>query len=189
MKNKIQLREFLAKDKKFQEALVLVRKNTTGKIFLTGGYLYNYLLFGNTKRAEDIDFLITENLNKKIILPKEWKIKINTFNHPCFIKKDMKIDPVQLRKHSFIIKEKMKPTVKSYLKSTPLNLGAIVWDTEKNKLYGGKGLKAIKEKQIKIHNKKAAEHLCKIFKNKKSPESLVKDKAKQLELGFKLPKR
>jgi len=156
------LKEILNKNEFYNEALSLIRQNSKNKIYLVGSFVYKSILYGNIDSQKEIDFVVNV-LNEDISLINEWKIKINKFGHPSFIKQDYQIDPIQLTKHINIVRKNLSPTIESYLVSVPLNIQSIAYDLDENKLIGNEGIKAIQNKIIKLNNKDHARYSCEHF--------------------------
>ncbi len=87
-------------DENFQEALEITRVNSSGKIWLIGGFLYKNLveeLYGTCKKhTKDFD-LIVERANESIILPAGWKSETNTFGNPKLFNGGSEIDFIPLK--------------------------------------------------------------------------------------------
>lgn len=170
----------------FKEAVDLVRKNSSGNIWLIGSFLYQNLaaeLYGLTKKkAKDIDFIV-ENPADKIILPNNWIEEKTGYNNPKFIKNDgLIIDLVPLNNINSIISRGLSSTIENYLTGTPLNIQSIVFDVNNSKIFGNIGIKALIDKTVAVNDLEQAkinsEH------KKKSISQIIKEKAELLEFSF-----
>lgn len=176
-------------DTDFKEAVNLVKKNSSGNIWLVGGFLYQNLtaeLYGlPKKKAKDIDFIV-ENLKEKIILPKNWKEKVTGYGNPKLVKSDgLIIDLVPLDNINSIIRRGLLATIENYLTGVPLNIQSIVFDVNSNNVFGDIGIKAMFNKVVIINDLKQAKINS---KHKKKPiNQIVKEKAELLGFSFVLP--
>ena len=178
------VKERILEDEGFKEALEITRINSSGKIWLIGGFLYKNLvdaLYGTcSKPAKDFD-LIVEKANKRIVLPVGWKKKMNNFGNPRFFNGELEIDFIPLESIYYIKRNKLEPRIENFLVGVPLNIHFLVYDIFKKEIFGDIGIKALEEKVVKVYNKKMAD--CCARKYNKTADAMVKEKAEAL--GFK----
>jgi hypothetical protein len=178
-------------DKDFQKALKLTKANSSGKIWLIGGFLYKNLahsLYGSRKSTKDFD-LIVEYPNDKIILPDDWKITKNHFNNNKLISNQMQIDFIPLTdlalpKNPYSYEKNPIPSINHFLESGGLNIHCIAYDIFDKKIIGDVGIKALEEKIISAYNLEMLEYGPK--KYEKTPNDIIKKKAEELGFEYKL---
>ncbi|MEK6913798.1 MAG: hypothetical protein AABW47_03975 [Nanoarchaeota archaeon] len=164
----------------FQEALNIVRENSSGKIWLVGGFLYKNLahyLYGSKKSTKDFD-LIVENSNDKLTLPKDWAIRKNHFDGLKFVNEEKQIDFIPLARVCYC---EGYPSIDNFLKSGGLNIHCLAYDIFNNEILGEVGIKALEQKIIASYNLKVLEEGTRRYG--RTPNDLIKTKAE--ELGFK----
>lgn len=175
-------------DTDFREAVSLVRKNSSGNIWLIGGFLYQNLvaeIYGLTKKkAKDIDFIV-EKPADKIILPNNWIKEKTGYNNPKFIKNDgLIVDLIPLNEVNSIIRRNLPVTIENYLTGTPLNIQSMVFNVDKSEIFGDIGIKALSNKIIVVNNVEEAKINS---EHKKKPiNQIIKEKAKALGFSFTL---
>ncbi len=178
------IKEKILKDEFFEEALDMIKKNSSGKIWLIGGFLYKNLvaeLYGTCKKpAKDID-LIVEKANKKLILPTGWKKETNTFGNPKLFNERIEIDFIPLDKMYYIKKYKLKPCINSHLESVPLNIHYLVYDIFNNEIIGDIGIRALEKKVVSAYNLEMLKYGAKKYNT--TVNDMIKEKADAL--GFR----
>jgi hypothetical protein len=174
--------KYLKTDEEFKLAYQVVRKNSRGKIWLIGGGLSRNLaniLYGYKKENHDFDFIV-ETPIKKIKLEDGWKVKLNNYGSPKFIKKDLRVDFIHLDTISSIKRRKLKPTIKNFLTGTPFTIQSMAYDVGNQRIIGKMGILALKKKIFEVNNQKQA----KIYASHKglTVKKLILKKAKSM--GF-----
>lgn len=166
----------------FVEALDIVKKNSSGKIWLIGGFVYRTIasqLYGLKKFDADLDFII-ENPVNDFDLPSGWKIDVNRFGNIKLVNGNKHIDYVPLNNIHSIIQRKIEPTIENFLVCVPLTIQSIVYDIDDNKIIGEIGMSAIQKRVIEVNDLSFAEYAA---KNKnKSLREMIQEKADSL--GF-----
>ncbi|MBI2064593.1 MAG: hypothetical protein HYT62_00885 [Candidatus Yanofskybacteria bacterium] len=146
----------LTGDEKFQIALNLVRRISTGKVWLIGSGVYKNLLkikHGTNLSLDDYDFVV-EEIKKPLPKLKGWEISENTFGNLRFKKDGITVDPVPL-KNMLLLKEwGWKPNIRNFMRQVGFSVQAIAFDVNKKKIIGGKAIKDISKKVIRINNKR-----------------------------------
>ncbi len=169
-------------DKDFQEALDIAKENSSGKIWLIGGFLYKnlaYSLYGSKKSTKDFD-LIVENTNDKIILPENWIKRENNFFSPKFINGEKQIDFIPLSNIYYIKTKGLVPCINNFLKGGGLNIHCLAYDILNKEIFGDVGIKALEQKIISAYNLEMLQYGAR--KYGKTPNEMIKTKAE--ELGF-----
>lgn len=169
-------------DKDFQEALDIARANSSGKIWLIGGFLYKNLahsLYGSKKSTKDFD-LIVEKANSRLVLPENWIAKENHFSSPKFISGGKQIDFIPLSNIYYIKTKSLVPCINNYLEAGGLNIHCLAYDILEKKVLGSIGIKALEQRIISVYNLEMLEHQARIYG--KIPNEIIKTKAE--ELGF-----
>jgi hypothetical protein len=167
-------------NKDFQEALEIVRKNSSGKIWLVGGFLYKnlaYYLYGSKKSTKDFD-LVVENSNDELILPENWLIKKNHFDGLKFVNGEKQIDFIPLARICYC---EGSLNIENFLKSGGLNIHSLAYDIFDNKILGEVGIKALEQKIITSYNLEVLEEGTRRYG--RTSNDMIKSKAE--ELGFK----
>jgi len=170
-------------DKDFQEALDIVRKNSSGKIWLIGGFLYKNLahsLYGSKKSTKDFD-LIIENANTGLVLPENWIEKENHFGSPKLINGEKQIDFIPLSNLYYIQTKNLVPCINNFLEGGGLNIHCLAYDIFGKEVLGDIGIKSLEQRTISVYNLEMLEYGAKIYG--KTPNEIIKTKAE--ELGFK----
>lgn len=181
-------REFISKDADFNIAKELVFRNSEGKRWLIGGYLYRslaYLICGHSKsEAVDFDFIV-EKINEEIILSAGFELRENRYGNPKFVKEKISVDIVPLATVHSIRRRGLEPTIENYLTGTPLTIQSIAYDLDNGNLIGNTGIRALLCQEVGINNLSQA----KIYAGKKglSIEDIVKRKAESLRFKAIIP--
>jgi len=168
----------------FREQLEIVRRNSRGKIWVIGGFVYKTLaseLYGREIKTKDVDFLV-ENPNPEIVLPEGWKITLNHFGNPKFIPPDGKEKPdfVPLARVYSILKRRLPPEIENYLSGTPLNVQSIAYEVD-GRIIGDAGISALEKRVVAVHNLDMAKDVAYWIYNK-TVNDIIKKAAD--ELGF-----
>jgi hypothetical protein len=170
-------------DKDFQEALDIVRENSSGKVWLVGGFLYKNLahnLYGSKKSTKDFD-LVVEDSNYKLTLPEGWRIRKNHFDGLKFVNGEKQIDFMPLASLDYIKMNKLSPCMDNFLEGGGLNIHCLAYDIFGKKIFGDIGIKALEQKVISAYNLEMLEYGAR--KYRKIPNDIIKSKAE--ELGFR----
>ncbi len=163
----------------FLEVLDLVKQNSRGKIWLIGGYLYRNLwnaLYKGQVYDYDIDFIVEEKSNILKDIP-NWKIEVNSYGNPNYVRKENKMSFTDISKVIRISGQKIQ-TIEKFIEETPLNIQSIAYDLENNNIIGEKGINALISKNIAVNNLGQAE----FYANKKGKkiEDILKEKISEL---------
>lgn len=177
-------------DKKFQQAVQIVRENSQGKFWLIGGGLFRNIVKGlygiNFPLIKDFDFIV-EKPNSKLILPEGWKVSTNSFGNPKLISPDnLQIDFVYLDNLHQLRLRGFKPSIERYLETTPLTVQSIIFDFSKHKVFGPVGIKAILSKTVAANDLKWAKWYVKTINL--TVEEYIKREADRLNFKLVLPK-
>jgi len=169
------------KSNEFSEALDIISNNSSGNIWLIGGYVYRTIaseLYGLKTPFVDLDFIV-ESPSSDFNLPKGWNVLYNRYDGPKLVNGSKEIDIVPLDDIHSIINRNLEPTIKNYLTGTPLTIQSIAYDILNNRVIGNIGINAIKEKTIGILNLHFALYASQ--KKGKSLDTYILDKAKDLK--------
>jgi hypothetical protein len=165
----------------FQEIFSLVKQNSSGKIWLTGGFVYRNLaaaLYGGEPYEKDIDFIV-ERRNDVLHEVVGWKIEVNSYGAGNYVREGKRSAFTELGK--FIRASKEFPsTIEEYLLTTPFTVQSIGYDIQKNKMIGDIGIRAVRERRIAINDLPQA--LFYAEKKQKPLDRILREKAD--ELGF-----
>ncbi len=147
--------EFSETHQEYNEALKLIEKNSTGKIWLGGGFLFrnlaNLLYGGEAPENVDFDF-IAEFVNPTITALPGWEILKNNYGNPKFKKGRSRVDLVPLGNILSIQRRGLDPTIENYLTGVPLNIQSMLFDIRSQKLIGEIGLNALRLKNIEVNS-------------------------------------
>ncbi len=177
-----QFTAFVQQQELYQEALDIVRRNSSGTIWLIGGFLYRNLasqLNDTPTPRTDLDFLI-EKRNDTLTLPAGWIRMQNNWGNPKFVRNPTAIDFVPLDTVYSINYRGLDAHLEHYLSGTPLNIHSLVYDVDEKKIIGEVGLKALQEKKVRVNNLEMAQKYAEV---KRQPlYELIKEKAHSI--GF-----
>lgn len=170
------------KDPKFLEVLDLVKKNSRGKIWLIGGFVYKNLansLYGGEVYNYDIDFVVEER-NVTLKETAGWKIEVNNYGNQNYIKEGTKMSFTDIRK-AIRVSGLQNLTIEKFIEETPLNIQSIAYCFEENKIIGEIGIEALFTKIIKINNAQQADFYAK--RKGKKIKDIILEKEKELGWG------
>lgn len=164
----------------YPEAVEIVKRNSSGNIWLIGGMVFRTLasqLYGSPKPEVDLDFVI-EKANSTILLPTGWAERKNRFGNPKFVNGEKQIDFIPLNAIYSINSRGLEPIIENYLSGVPLTMQAVIYDVINNRLIGEKGIDAIKRRVVEVNDLAFAEHAAK--KKEKSLHDYIQEKANEL---------
>lgn len=173
-------------DKQVKQAIEIVRKNSQGRIWIIGGFVYKSLakkLYGKPEaQSKDYDFIV-EQPNPRIELPDGWVLTRNRFGNSKFVG-DFQIDFVPLRMVYSILRGKIPATIENYLNGVPLNVQSIAYDANEERVIGEVGISALESRVVAVHDLKIAEDVVRLFypEKLKDVNEMIRKKAE--ELGF-----
>ncbi|MFH1311583.1 MAG: hypothetical protein ABIH65_04225 [Nanoarchaeota archaeon] len=170
----------------------LVRKNSKGKIWLIGGFVYKNIV-GIIKEKKqivnDLDFLVENPSDIMNIPEKYWKMGITSYGNPFFIysekREKISIDLNYISSFHSIVSRNLPPIIESFLSGTPLTIQSIAYDLDECKIIGETGISAITKKLIEINNIEEARYETE--RRKITFEEYLKEKAIPLGLNWRLP--
>ena len=149
-------------DERFAEAVGIVRQNTRGgNIWAIGGIVFRkifYQLYGIGSDSKDFDFLI-ENPAPwvELRLPLGWTLSQTSMGSPKLKRGDFRIDFIPLD-NAVAIQDKerlermsVEEKLVSYFSKAPLNIQAIAYDFDNERVIVEEGIRAILEKRLKIN--------------------------------------
>jgi len=161
----------------FPEALEIVKKNSSGKIWLIGGYVYRTIasqLYGLPKPEVDLDFVVEYPVSD-FDLPLGWKADKNRFGNPKLVNGKKQIDYVPLENIYSIHQRQIEATIENFLTGVPLTVQSVAYDVNENKVIGKIGITALQRKVIEVNNLNFAEYAAK--KKNKSLQTMMQEKA------------
>lgn len=166
--------------KEFAEASDIAKRNSSGKIWLIGGFVYRNIasqLYNLPKPEVDLDFIIEKPV-KQFDLPNGWNIEKNRFGNPKFVNDKMQIDYVPLGNIYSIQYRDLEPSIENFLTGTGLKIQSIAYSFHENKIIGSAGIDALKKKVIEVNNMHFAEYAAQ--KKGKSLKQYMQEKADSL---------
>lgn len=140
----------------------IIKKNTTGKIWLVGGIVSRLLieeLYNIPQKEFDFDFLV-EEVNENIILPKGWILKQKYHGNPTFIKDNLEIDIFPIKTHNYISSNNLSPTIDNFFKGVPYTIQAMAFDIEKQIIVGETGIDALQKREYRVNNMQEARKMA-----------------------------
>jgi hypothetical protein len=171
----------------YSQALEIGRKNSTGGIWLIGGFVFRNIVKGvyDTPVTSDVDFdFIVDGLPNEYALEAEWSYSTNSYGNPKLIGGKYEIDLIPLKAVHSITRREVAPTIKNFLTGTPLTIQSIVYDVNNNCLVGEIGLNAIRTRTVAINNPEQAIHSARL--KGISVSELVTNVAKSLQFDYQL---
>jgi len=183
---------FLRESPEFPEVFDIVKRNSQGRIWIIGGFVYRNIIrniYGElpTPIEIDIDFLIERSSKKRdLYAPSGWDLKITDYGNPYLLRGKTRIDLNYLFSFHSIHARKLRPKFKHFFTGTPMDIQSIAYDlTDKSVgVHGWRGINAIKRKIVRINNLEEAKFEV---KNKGiSIEDLVSQKAEELNFNYEL---
>ncbi len=151
MNYSIIIKKAIEEDGEFQRALKIVQRNSDGKIWVAGSFVFRNLASAihNLPKPvfKDYDFIV-EKINKKLEVEQGMNFTLNTFGGVKIVNGSITID-VWEPKDVYLATD---PSIENYLKTVSLNIQSIAYSIENNKVLGEIGLDAITNKKIAINN-------------------------------------
>lgn len=144
----------ISKDRLYQEALGVVKRNSRGRTWLIGGAVYRALvkeLYGNGKEAKDFDFIV-EKAKPKIELSDGWTIGESRFGNPKFVKGNAQIDFVPIDRVIHIVHYGLTPNTSNFLSKVPFNIHSLAYDTRRKKVIGEIGREALEDRVVRVND-------------------------------------
>lgn len=151
-------------------------------LWLIGSSVYGNIinrLYGTKKPPKDYDFIFDGNLDYSSI-PDYLKTKLNHFGSLKMAGRDYEIDLVPLENVMFIVSKNLKPSIETFLSTTPLNIQSIAYDVIDDELMGEIGIDCIIQRLIFVNDPDSAKDDERIYG--RPIEDLMKGKS--LEYGF-----
>lgn len=171
-----------ANSPEYQEALKIINLNSTGKVWLIGGFLFRTIareLYGTAKPEVDLDFIIEKPLSN-IELPSSWEISINHFGNTKLSGPHFSVDFIPLNNIFSIQERNLLPTIENFLTGVPLTVQSLAFEVQANHLQGEAGIEALKTKTVGVNNKEQAASYAERCRT--TVEAYIRDKA--VSLGF-----
>jgi hypothetical protein len=171
----------------YREAYDIVRANSSGRIWLIGGFVYRTLasqLYDTPRPEIDLDFLV-ENPTSRLSPPRGWEVAWNRFGNPKLLRGKDRIDIVPLDSVYSIRLRGLEPTVENFLTGAPLNVQSIAFDIEADRVVGDVGLGALRERTVAVNDLCFAEYAA---KKKGLPlHEMIRKKADELRFAAVYP--
>jgi hypothetical protein len=174
--------------KELEEAIDIIKKNSSGRIWLIGGFVYRNIasqIYGIPRPEVDLDFVVeipAETFN----LPSGWTIETNRFGNPKFVNGNKKIDYVPINTLYSIKYRELEPSIENYLSGTPLTIQSIVYDIYKSKIIvGEKFMGALTHKVVEVQNLYLAEYSAQ--QKETTLKKMIRKKANSLQFRAVFP--
>lgn len=171
----------LSRNHEYVEALGIVKKRSSGKIWLIGSGIYKTLIniFYDAKhKIKDWDFIV-ENIKDVIEVEDGLEICENNHGNAKINKNGLFIDLIPLNNIHRIKERNLDPSINNYLSSAPFSIQAMAFDVDSHELWGKNGLVSILNKTIEVNNKDELVYAQGLYGDKYLLENFV------LSLDFK----
>lgn len=182
----------IRKDEMFEKVIEIGRKNSLGKLWIVGGYVYRKIIekiYGNKTSRDfdviDVDFLAEQLNMRQPYVPEGWELKITDYTNPYLVKDNYRVDLNDMRNFHSILVRNLSPRISHFFTGTPLNIESIAWDCDEKNIFGKRGIESISRRVVKVNNMKEAKYEAK--KRGVSVEKLIRKKAEQLGFDFIIP--
>jgi len=179
------VRNIVEQNQGYHQALDIVRNNSSGRIWLIGGFIYRGLareLYGTPFCVKDYDFIVDEERTHN--LPEGITLERNSFGNPKLIAPEFKIDMVALSKIKFPPLPETPNSIEYFLQGNPFTVQALAYDVDARNLIGEVGQQAIAERMVRVNCWPEAQSLS--ILRKKSIEELLRTLAESLNFGYQL---
>lgn len=144
----------LLKNQDYIAAIDIVKKRSSGKIWLIGSGIYKSLIniFYDAKyKIKDWDFIV-ENINVALGIDNNLEIYKNNHGNFKLNKNGLSIDLIPLNNIHSIKERNLEPNITNYLSGTPFSIQAMAFDVSSHELLGKNGLVSIINKTIEVNN-------------------------------------
>lgn len=171
-------------DTAFNSAVEIVRKNSSGNLWIIGGFVYRTIvqrLYGVERGNVDLDFLISSP-TPELQLPDGWKIEINHFGNPRFVRGKTMIDYIPLSTVYYPLSFGCEPTVENVFAFAPLNIQAIAYDFDRDRIIGERGIDAIERKMVEMNHPVCLAECAK--RKGMSVQDFIEQKARSVGFGY-----
>lgn len=143
------------RDPRFRDACELIARNTRGRYWICGGYVFRTLArerYGTGQNAPDID-IMTEKRLPAPVCPEGWNLLQNRYGNHKFVRRDgLKVDVWCLHDMHGIRTLGLRTTLRNYLRCTPLTVQSIVYDVTRQRVIGAVGIRALASRTIAINH-------------------------------------
>ncbi len=159
------LNEHLSGNSGYLNALEVVKRNSSGKIWLVGSGVYKTFLnflYDHTHSIKDWDF-IAERIFFPLELANGWTAEKNKHGNPKLTKGELVADLIDLRNIHSIKERKLEPDIEHYLTGTPLTIQSVAFDIDKKAVIGEMGIESVLTKTVGINNMKEHEYAAEIY--------------------------
>ena len=177
-------------DSSFLDALAIVKANSSGKIWLTGSYLYRLLASYLYPQGMDLrywrfstpmDFMVDTFVELRI--PEGWGKSSSVEGNTAFFRKESSVPAfyiLPLANVPSIRATGAEVTIENYLREAPLTVQSLAYDIYQQRLLGEVGIRALLEKSVGVHHVEAASYYA---QRKGQPiDEIITQKVQQL--GF-----
>ena len=176
----------------FEDAMDLVRQNSSGKIWLIGGSVFRGLasmLYGaRMPEKVDLDFIVERSVpDEQLNLLNKWWRSKNSFGNSKFHHSETgaEVDICPLSQVHSITRRKIEPTIENWMTGTPLNIQSVCFEFHTAKIRGAIGIHAIENLVVAVSDPIQAE----VYSKRKGRPiaEIIKEKARELGFSYKLP--
>jgi len=173
-------------DEDFQEAFQIAKENSSGRIWLIGGFLYKniaHALYDSKKSTKDFD-LIVEKANEELMIPEGWRRTSNHFNGIKFVNGEKQIDFIPLNDIYYISHNNLVPCIDNFLEGGALNIYCISYDILGKEILGEVGIKGLEQKTVSAYNLRMLWYGAELYG--KTPNEMIIKKAEELKFKAQL---
>ncbi|MFC1800845.1 hypothetical protein ACFLZB_00055 [Nanoarchaeota archaeon] len=156
--------EMIKSDPTFLFAYEVMKRNSSGKIWLIGGALWrnmSHIINGGEKQDYDFDFLV-EKPATDFHLPENWRVRPNKYGNPKFLGptvdgSEIEVDCVPFHNVNSIIRRGLEASVENFLTGTPLTIQSMIYDVQEGTVTGPGGIHALQAKLMAVNDYEQAE--------------------------------
>lgn len=145
----------------FDEALDIVKRNSSGRIYLIGGGVYrsiaNKLYRTPVSEGTDLDFIV-EHAAEELELPSGWESKKTRFGSRRLVSGKRQIDFIRMKEVYFIVSRRQEPVIENYLAGTSLSVQSIAYDFQGREVLGSNGIDSIRRRIVAVNDPEVAEY-------------------------------
>lgn len=164
----------------YREVLSGVIAASRGAVYLIGGFVYRSIsecMYGTPRSVQhDMDFCIDGTVNAAM-LRRCFSSVVRHSRYDAFriVHRGIKADVFELRNFVDVVKHNLPASIHTYLKSVPLSVQSIAYDTRSCRIIGDEGMSSILKAEVSVNNPD---------KLLDGSFSISKAKRKAAELGF-----
>lgn len=155
----------------YLQALDIVRKCASGKIWLVGSGIYKTLInifYDANVVIKDWDFVVDglKNDYESVFVRNSWNVNCNQHGSIKIDKNGIFSDVIPLSNIHSIKQRGLAPEIINYLSGVPFSVQAMAFDVNSGELFGEDGLKSILSRTIWVNNQNELDYAKDIYGDK-----------------------